>query len=221
MLRFIKRTMRFPQIQRQPFSRVVMYERIRNYVKNLDLGGNVIVLEIGGTSDHLETKKNWFSNLERYVSVNIEKDASTDFVMDGCNLTFPANMFHVVIIDQVLEHVGNPQKMLLEAYRVLNPGGYIIVAVPFMIPIHAAPADYWRISEQGLRLLLDEVGFQDINTDSWGHKDAVFAYMKYSWPGIAGKHKLERLLKKENDKQCPLVCWSIGRKKPANQKIEP
>ncbi len=52
---------------------------------------------------------------------------------DAQALPFPANSFDVVAMNQVLEHVPNPQLALEESLRVLRPGGRLIVVGPNMI----------------------------------------------------------------------------------------
>lgn len=58
--------------------------------------------------------------------------------------------------DAVLEHVRNPGVGVKEMLRVLKPGGYLHVVVPFCHPLHLYPADYRRWSCDGLRELLAE-----------------------------------------------------------------
>jgi 2-polyprenyl-3-methyl-5-hydroxy-6-metoxy-1,4-benzoquinol methylase len=46
-------------------------------------------------------------------------------------LTYADNSFDLVITQDVLEHVNNPEKAFLEVYRVLKPNGYHVFTVPF------------------------------------------------------------------------------------------
>ncbi|MDG4474799.1 class I SAM-dependent methyltransferase [Thiovibrio frasassiensis] len=46
------------------------------------------------------------------------------------NLPFADNMFDVVVVEQVLEHLVSPAKALREAFRVLKKGGIFCVGVP-------------------------------------------------------------------------------------------
>lgn len=57
-----------------------------------------------------------------------------------------------------MEHVENPFKAVEELYRVLKPGGKVLVSIPFIWPYHAASRykDYWRFSEDGLRVLFNK-----------------------------------------------------------------
>jgi hypothetical protein len=55
--------------------------------------------------------------------------------------------------------VEDAQKTLLEAQRVLAPGGRLLVDVPFIQGFHPSPGDYRRYTEQGLRAELTRLGF--------------------------------------------------------------
>jgi len=51
-------------------------------------------------------------------------------VQDVENMTLKSNRFDVVTSRQMLEHVPNPQKALKEMYRILKPGGTIVLSTP-------------------------------------------------------------------------------------------
>jgi SAM-dependent methyltransferase len=62
----------------------------------------------------------------------------------------------------VMEHLCEPATFLAEAHRILKPGGYLILQVPFMWKVHEAPYDYYRYTRHGLEYLLDKEGFEQI-----------------------------------------------------------
>lgn len=51
-------------------------------------------------------------------------------VQDVQDMTFKTDTFDVVTSRQMLEHVPNPQKALKEMFRVLKPGGTIVLSTP-------------------------------------------------------------------------------------------
>jgi SAM-dependent methyltransferase len=66
--------------------------------------------------------------------------------------------FDAVFLLEVLEHVATPDLAISEIYRVLAPGGVLVLSTPFLFEIHEAPHDYFRFTEHGLRLLLRGFG---------------------------------------------------------------
>ena len=56
-------------------------------------------------------------------------------VEDVRTLSYPDDTFDVVVAIEVLEHIPDPETGLLEAMRVLKPGGYAITALPVQLPL--------------------------------------------------------------------------------------
>lgn len=54
---------------------------------------------------------------------------------DVRNLPYADNTFDLVLAMEVLEHIPDPLKGLMEVVRVLKPGGYAITSVPVQLPI--------------------------------------------------------------------------------------
>ena len=75
-------------------------------------------------------------------------------------MPFSAGAFHFVLCTETLEHVARPAVVLRELRRVLRPGGTLALTVPFLIPVHQAPHDYYRYTPFGLRRLLGDAGFE-------------------------------------------------------------
>jgi ubiquinone/menaquinone biosynthesis C-methylase UbiE len=51
-------------------------------------------------------------------------------VNDALNMTYANQSFDLVLSSEVIEHVGKPEEMIKEIYRVLTPGGYAILTFP-------------------------------------------------------------------------------------------
>ncbi len=45
-------------------------------------------------------------------------------------IEFPDNQFDVVVASHIIEHLNNTDLFLQEIYRVLKPGGYLVIATP-------------------------------------------------------------------------------------------
>jgi SAM-dependent methyltransferase len=69
-----------------------------------------------------------------YITADIESPLAK-VKMDIHDIPFPENTFDVVLCNHVLEHVDNDVKAMSEIRRVLKPGGYSIMQVPFFSPV--------------------------------------------------------------------------------------
>lgn len=72
--------------------------------------------------------------------------------------------FDAILCIAVLEHVINPEEAVAELYRVLKPGGHLILEVPFLQPEHKVPTDYQRYTRDGLVHLVTKHGFRVVRT---------------------------------------------------------
>lgn len=105
-------------------------------------------LDIGGGSGPYAK---YFPNR---VGIDIESGEGVDFVADAHNLSrFRDGEFERVLCTEVLEHLSNPQKAVDEMYRVLRPGGKVILTTRFIFPLHNIPGDYFRFTRYGLKHL--------------------------------------------------------------------
>lgn len=85
-----------------------------------------------------------------------------DHFYDGETFPFTDNEFDSVVANEVFEHVFNPDRFLDEAYRVLRPGGMVLMTMPFVWDEHEQPYDFARYSSFGIRHLLEQHGFEII-----------------------------------------------------------
>jgi SAM-dependent methyltransferase len=74
----------------------------------------------------------------------------------------PGERYDTVVCHQVLEHVSRPWDAAREFHRILKPGGRLIVSAPHLSRRHELPHDYFRYTQDGLRVLLQQAGFVDV-----------------------------------------------------------
>src|SRR5438105_13568404 len=88
---------------------------------------------------------------------------------DALDLPFPDEAFDRVIVSEVLEHIWDDERALVEIVRVLRPGGRVAATVPTRWPervswainyrYHDAPGAHVRIYRQHeLELKLEKAG---------------------------------------------------------------
>jgi ubiquinone/menaquinone biosynthesis C-methylase UbiE len=80
---------------------------------------------------------------------NVDARGTIDFVaMDAENLAFPDNHFDTVFSLYALRHFPNPDRALAEMYRVLMPGGRIVVGIgspPSLLSLMGIKAGFRRL----------------------------------------------------------------------------
>lgn len=111
--------------------------------------------------------REWFLQYaDRYVGVDWSgtlHELRADIIAD-LNAQLPINdrVADTVVSLSVMEHLREPQNMLNEAYRILKPGGSMILQVPFMWWVHEAPHDYFRYTCYGLKYMFEKAGFANV-----------------------------------------------------------
>lgn len=90
-------------------------------------------------------------------------------------LPFSAQSFDQVLMLNVLELIYDEEGLIDEVFRVLRPGGSLLLWNPFLIPVHHEPHDYRRMTERLLRRRLLEAGFDIEETASHGGLGLVIA----------------------------------------------
>jgi len=93
---------------------------------------NDVVVELGVGQGwnlaQLRCAKRIGTDLEDFIPADL-KNSGVEFVRHSGSI--PDESADVVICHHVLEHVENPPEMLREAKRILKPGGYLLLHVPF------------------------------------------------------------------------------------------
>ena len=143
------------------FARKGLYQNIKTLSNHIS--GKV--LDVGcGTKPYQDMLKyNEYIGLEYdYTEKKLSK--GEDFFYVGGEFPFEEDEFDSIICNEVLEHVFNPVDFLSEIYRVLKPGGKMLMTVPFLWDEHEQPYDYARYSSFGLKHLLKETGFEIIDS---------------------------------------------------------
>ncbi len=117
--------------------------------------------------------KEWYvAKTESSIGCDVEQSDKNlvDVLCLANQLAFEDNRFDTALCTQVMEHVYETQGLLQEAYRVLRPGGKIILTVPFTWEIHEKPYDFFRFTRYGLEKAFQEAGFDILQLEANGGK---------------------------------------------------
>ena len=181
-------------------NRVVMQKSSRQMIRDLR-PGRLDVAEISGKWG--ETFKFRSYTPFRYPDYDICAGPITD---EAGNV----RKFHLIMANQVWEHLDRPYAATRNVRRMLKKGGHFWLAVPFHVPFHAAPGDCSRWSARGLKNLLIEAGFDEeaITAEQWGNFNAARRNLETPWPPVYDPDT-DPL---EDDPQMPICAWALARK---------
>lgn len=145
--------------------------RIRGWIeRHADKLGDD-VLEVGSRLHRPEAW--WLVNRDlakgHWTGIDMQAGDGVDRVADIHALPEEwGGRFSAVLCSEVLEHVRRPWVALPELRRVIRPGGWLVVTTLTSFPIHGFPDDFYRYTPNGLRALLEDAGFSDIETVNEG-----------------------------------------------------
>lgn len=97
------------------------------------------------------------------------------------NIPLDNNVIDVIICNAVLEHVQDPGRVMEEFYRVLKPGGYLYLAIPFMQPEHNNPGDFQRYTKAGINTLAQRYSFNVIETRGLHTVYHTLGWILFQW----------------------------------------
>lgn len=132
--------------------------RVAELIGRLELAPNASVLDYGCAE---MPYRDLFAPSVRFEGADIPGNPQATIVLerDG-SLPVPDRSFDAVISTQVLEHVADPARYLSECHRVLRPGGRLLLSTHGIMVYHPDPEDYWRWTCAGLRLAVEDAGFE-------------------------------------------------------------
>ena len=129
---------------------------IERFIAEMKAQGGT-VLEIGArvVGPHSSLYAERFAPECRFIGTDIHAAPGVDLVVDAHRLSravVPGSLAGVFSL-AVMEHLAAPWVVAAEINRVLQPGGLTLHLMPQAYPAHEMPNDFWRMSDDGLRVL--------------------------------------------------------------------
>jgi len=111
------------------------------------------VLVIGGGTEGEGTEPLYRHPTLKVVGTDIYPSRGVSLICDAHHLPFFDDAFDGVLIQAVLEHVLEPQRVVDEIARVLKPDGLVYAETPFLQAVHMGAYDFTRFTKSGHRWL--------------------------------------------------------------------
>jgi SAM-dependent methyltransferase len=125
------------------------------------------------------------SQVTQYIGLDLENnpihDNQPDIAWQDGNIPLPDSSVDTAIATEVFEHCPNPELVMHEIRRVLNPGGKLFFTIPFLWPLHEVPYNEYRYTPFSLKRHLANSGFTAIDLKPLGGWDASLAQMLGLW----------------------------------------
>jgi SAM-dependent methyltransferase len=104
--------------------------------------------------------RGFFADDVRFLGADLAGNPNAEVVL-GPDGTIPIadQSVDAILSTQVLEHVGDPALYLGECFRVLRPGGRLLLSTHGIFVYHPDPVDLWRWTSEGLRRAVEDAGF--------------------------------------------------------------
>jgi SAM-dependent methyltransferase len=127
------RTVPFEHISNQPAREILDWMTwFDGWILNVGAGGTAV-------------------KLENVVELEYAFFRHTDVAADAHQLPLADASFDAVVSFNTFEHLHDPDRATAEIFRVLKPGGRLLVQTAFLQPVHESPHHYYNVTEFGLR----------------------------------------------------------------------
>jgi SAM-dependent methyltransferase len=100
------------------------------------------------------------------IALDIKPGRGVAVIGDAQALGIGSETFDAIVCTEVLEHLPEPRRAIDEMFRILRPGGSLLLTTRFLFPIHDAPHDYFRYTKYGLRHLLRQFEIVELEEET-------------------------------------------------------
>lgn len=145
----------------------------------------------------------------RYIGADPLSSVQPDIICEAWQIPYPDQSFDGIILNQSLEHILRPAATAKEVYRLLKPGGSLIVTTPQTMKNHSvaissadAPFknfnlldqpywqnDFFRFTKYGLIALFQRFDITDIH-ETTGYFGSLFQLINYFFASLTYRHQL-------------------------------
>lgn len=111
-----------------------------------------------------------FGEGNNYKCASLVNTAGVDYHINRPDMSILTEIedsaYDLVIHTLTLQTTWGFDKSIKECYRILKPGGFLLINCPWMCE-NRGENDYWRISHNALSMILDGAGFSNGRVAMW------------------------------------------------------
>lgn len=116
------------------------------------------------------------------LCMDMDPDRKPDLVADVHHMdVFADNTFDCILCTEVLEHCYAPWKAAEEMFRVLKPGGILLLSTRFVYPLHDTPHDYFRFTKYGLQMLFHNYRILELREEAAPEETMGILYQRMAF----------------------------------------
>jgi SAM-dependent methyltransferase len=146
-----------------------MYDQVLHFIQEQaearEVPGPILEfgsLQVPGQEGYSDLRR--FFPGKEYIGSDMRPGLGVDVVDDMEMSQFAPSSMGTILCFETVEHIRHPWIAMQEAYRILKPGGLLLVSAPFRFAIHDFPGDYWSMTAEGLKILIEQAGFEEVET---------------------------------------------------------
>lgn len=157
--------------------RILFNWHIQKYCQNLS--GLSIDLAAGSNPSYY---RYWNLSQEQVIKVDYQRKEGIDMVVDlNQPLPFKDNYADNIFLFSAIYIIEQPEDLLKEIYRILKPGGSFFLTSPLVANEAPEPNDYLRFTSEGIKKLLSQAGFSQIELYKIGERATAAAALLHSF----------------------------------------
>jgi SAM-dependent methyltransferase len=154
-------------------------DHVREFLRDVRPGETVV--ELGSGNRRLSAD---------VINLDLFPFANVDLVAEAERTPIRSGSVDRVVLDTVLEHVPEPQKVVDEIFRILRPGGRVVCLAPFIFPYHAYPRHYFNMSRDGLEFLFRRFSHCTVETNMGPTTAIVNLVSEYAGIALSENNRL-------------------------------
>lgn len=147
-----------------------MRKEILDIVYRMEAEGKIVspIADIGGQGTEYQKeqgydfRKYFTEKGYNYYIVDKVHREGVDYPLNAINMVLTKTIRpNTILLTEVLEHCEDPIRVVDRCVTNMKTGGYILVTAPDVYGEHS-PEDYWRFTQNGLRLLCKRLEIVEI-----------------------------------------------------------